>query len=393
MLSWVFSAPVPKATYKLTLLALADCANDEGYCWPSIAALLTKTSLNRKTVVSALSWLRERGVLVDTGERKGVTDSVVVYKVVPETDLLRDDKVCLLGGVEASERDGVSRSENGTGKQVRKRSRSENGAGPFLPISRPVFTTEADPFLPISRPENGPGNHKEPSIGIVKEPSLSASLSLFDSDSLQEGVIADEKIEKKSPQKKVDERERELFAAYREIRHPSVSGPFPTGEFKKALPTLKDFVRDGVTPEQLKRATANALRSWSKREMVKIWSVAKHWTDLLEDESPPLPTLPPLQPGDEIPDIPMQGTRPAIFSIWHEVYTGLPRSIETGRPVGMDGERTRVPCYGFICEQDNRWYHWGGRYSLPVDDFERLRPELEGRFRAALAHKQQGAVA
>jgi hypothetical protein len=38
--AWAADLP---AGDKLVLLALADCANDEGQCWPGLASLCTKT--------------------------------------------------------------------------------------------------------------------------------------------------------------------------------------------------------------------------------------------------------------------------------------------------------------------------------------------------------------
>lgn len=44
-------------TQKLVLLALADNANDEGYCWPSITRLAGKCDLSRKGVMSCIQQL------------------------------------------------------------------------------------------------------------------------------------------------------------------------------------------------------------------------------------------------------------------------------------------------------------------------------------------------
>jgi hypothetical protein len=39
---------------KLVLLALADCANDEGRCWPSASTLARKTGEGERTVRRAV---------------------------------------------------------------------------------------------------------------------------------------------------------------------------------------------------------------------------------------------------------------------------------------------------------------------------------------------------
>jgi len=48
---------------KLVLLALADSANDEGHCWPSMATLARKCSKGDRTVQGAIKSLVEKGHL------------------------------------------------------------------------------------------------------------------------------------------------------------------------------------------------------------------------------------------------------------------------------------------------------------------------------------------
>lgn len=48
---------------KAVLISLADMANDEGYCWPSIERLCERTCFGRTAVIEAISWLEERCIL------------------------------------------------------------------------------------------------------------------------------------------------------------------------------------------------------------------------------------------------------------------------------------------------------------------------------------------
>lgn len=48
---------------KLVLLALADCANDEGLCWPSMATLASKCSKSDRTVQASIKALVAAGHL------------------------------------------------------------------------------------------------------------------------------------------------------------------------------------------------------------------------------------------------------------------------------------------------------------------------------------------
>ncbi|XXQ55631.1 helix-turn-helix domain-containing protein [Xenophilus aerolatus] len=48
---------------KAVLISLADMANDEGYCWPSIDRLCERTCYGRTAVIEAIAWLETRGVV------------------------------------------------------------------------------------------------------------------------------------------------------------------------------------------------------------------------------------------------------------------------------------------------------------------------------------------
>jgi DNA-binding transcriptional regulator YhcF (GntR family) len=61
---------------------MSDRADDKtGYCFPSVADLIERTELNRKTVLSCLSELERRKFLVDTGQRTGKTKQVKIWKL------------------------------------------------------------------------------------------------------------------------------------------------------------------------------------------------------------------------------------------------------------------------------------------------------------------------
>lgn len=131
MLTWAFDLEIRPASVKFVLIALADAADDANICWPSVAAICRKTSLERKTVMSAIHTLEERGYLRDSGARKGATGQVKVYEI---------------GHAKESENGTVSKSaESGivTTKECR-----------FSPVTVP--------FFPTNSAENGIRNPKEP---------------------------------------------------------------------------------------------------------------------------------------------------------------------------------------------------------------------------------------
>lgn len=60
--SLVWKAKMP-STEKFILLKLADNANDDGVCWPSLTRICTETCLSRSTVCTNLNSLESKGLI------------------------------------------------------------------------------------------------------------------------------------------------------------------------------------------------------------------------------------------------------------------------------------------------------------------------------------------
>lgn len=71
--------PTPKAV----LVSLADNANDEGQCWPSIATICQRTCFGKTAVIEAIAWLESVGLL--TADRSNGRHSK--YQITPNLDL------------------------------------------------------------------------------------------------------------------------------------------------------------------------------------------------------------------------------------------------------------------------------------------------------------------
>ena len=71
-----------KPLKRLVLLSLADRAGEDHTCYPSMQRLEQDTGLERKTVLKIIAELLEEGLIADTGERKGATRRVKVYKLI-----------------------------------------------------------------------------------------------------------------------------------------------------------------------------------------------------------------------------------------------------------------------------------------------------------------------
>jgi len=76
-----FNAPIESSATKFVLVALADNANDQGSCFPSIQTLAEKTSLSRRGVQIQIRKLEEMGLV----ESCPIDGSSNVYKLhLPE---------------------------------------------------------------------------------------------------------------------------------------------------------------------------------------------------------------------------------------------------------------------------------------------------------------------
>jgi hypothetical protein len=67
---------------KIVLLALADCANDEGGCWPSMRTLTVKCSKTDRTIQTAIKSLVDKGHL----SREEIVGKGCRYLVHPDED-------------------------------------------------------------------------------------------------------------------------------------------------------------------------------------------------------------------------------------------------------------------------------------------------------------------
>jgi DNA-binding PadR family transcriptional regulator len=85
-LAWAGKCKAGSASRKLVLMALADRHNEEANgSYPSISWLVGFTDLNRKTVINALTELEARGFISDSGDRRGDTRQIKLYRLHLET--------------------------------------------------------------------------------------------------------------------------------------------------------------------------------------------------------------------------------------------------------------------------------------------------------------------
>jgi len=85
-LAWAAKQSPGSSAAKLVLLGLAECASrPDGLAFPSIAALVEFSCLDRKTVIAQLDRLEASGLISDTGRRAGKSQRIKVYLLHLET--------------------------------------------------------------------------------------------------------------------------------------------------------------------------------------------------------------------------------------------------------------------------------------------------------------------
>lgn len=81
MMSLVWGEDFDSLAKKLVLLSLADHANDEGYCWPSVRTIAKKSSVSERWVSSCITELEKSG-WVEVSIRNGKSN---YYRLTPPT--------------------------------------------------------------------------------------------------------------------------------------------------------------------------------------------------------------------------------------------------------------------------------------------------------------------
>jgi DNA-binding transcriptional regulator YhcF (GntR family) len=82
---WSLQMPMPA---KAVLMSLADNANDQGECWPSIDTIAKRTCMHRASVIRAIATLEQLGHVVADRENGRHTR----YIVTPRSDLFEGNK-------------------------------------------------------------------------------------------------------------------------------------------------------------------------------------------------------------------------------------------------------------------------------------------------------------
>jgi len=140
--AWKVHIPTKKggslpALKLVVLLSMADRASEDHTCYPSAKRLAADCKIDRKTVMKILAELSDDGLITDTGERKGQTKQVVVYRL--NGVMGREDIVPTMGPLEGENLDGKS-TNSGTVPTVEQFQQFHERV-PTIPVKGPNVGT------------------------------------------------------------------------------------------------------------------------------------------------------------------------------------------------------------------------------------------------------------
>lgn len=128
---WAARQTPERPADKLVLWAMADQPMPAGryLCFAAMATIIEFTGQDRKTVIAAQGRLKQAGLIIDTGERRGHTKQIIVWRLPVET--------------------------------VPEAEQSQKRNGPVSPGNSPVFPAEQSQKRDTD-PEREPENEPEP---------------------------------------------------------------------------------------------------------------------------------------------------------------------------------------------------------------------------------------
>jgi len=144
-----------KSSPKLVLISLADQADDDGWCFPSIQSLMNRTGLSERAVQMQLNYLEEVGAITRHRRRHATT----VYRVTPEAATVER--------IRKQERTDNPLDTIAGGVAASRKSRPAKSAGLEIPTAETRTTCTPDPQ--ILRPDPAPDAPK-PSLTPSRTP-------------------------------------------------------------------------------------------------------------------------------------------------------------------------------------------------------------------------------
>ena len=112
---------VKVSTIKQILLYMASYTNDSQF-WLAGARIVKETGLNKDTVYRTVKWIREIGLIKDSGKRQGFNNQIIVYKFTKQISVstIAASKLESYKKINLSENSDTNLSENSDTKREPK---------------------------------------------------------------------------------------------------------------------------------------------------------------------------------------------------------------------------------------------------------------------------------
>ena len=155
-------------TNKLVLLALADCADDAGKCWPSVATLAAKCCLSKRSVLRAIDALENDGFV--SPQKTAGKQSVYLIRVSGDRcQSVTSDTVSWVTPCQPMDRVIHNRCQSDTGDNLSLVTESHHTGDTVSPHRCQSVTSTGDTVSPVSILDSKPSS--KPSINHHKPPT------------------------------------------------------------------------------------------------------------------------------------------------------------------------------------------------------------------------------
>jgi hypothetical protein len=271
-----YQVEIKPSTHKFLFVTLAYHLSNNGHAWPSVATLIHKTGLDRKTVLSGLKALESAGFIVDTGSRKGQTQGVKVYSLsIPSgTDI------------------GTATCEE---------------SGTDFPPKQSQFSHQAVPIFRGSGTDigtqNNQGNSIEQALNLKANDEQEGGWNPGYPEPIPVSTPRRDRqpFQTQSQAQEQNQRRAKVFGwIYNAIHGQEIQSSPAPGTIKKYGEALDWFISESITAEQICIAAAAAKAKWRNIDNLSVAinpkSLANNWHSLYTPQR--IPAAPTIKPDE-----------------------------------------------------------------------------------------------
>lgn len=150
---WAYAQKVKPSSVKFVLVTMARVASAHGLAFASVDYLAERTCQDRKTVLAAMASLVKQRYMVDTGERRGRTGQVKVYRLCVSPKSTDVGTLTEIDAPQVEQKEALASAE--------KPKSTENGTVPKTDSKSTVFGLKESRFSRERVPKTGHGVLRE----------------------------------------------------------------------------------------------------------------------------------------------------------------------------------------------------------------------------------------